>query len=211
MGKTKRAGVWGKLRGLWKKWRGRRDYKGPTLSEDQVVDKFAEDLVKNVLWPLSPLILRQFVEEANKVGLPHKHLPYVFWLWVDQRSDWPSMHKGSAKALRFARDLVMSQGDMPNYRPATSPPPVEYEMPIDQILIRVGNWAYGKMRGAFARGLADRLQKWTPAMARATAATLPADKAGLYLQALFESYLEKRPEHFLDGYHLEQIVFGLMP
>lgn len=207
MDTTKQAGLWDKIKRLW---RGKRDYEGPTYTEDQVVDKFAEDYVQQYVYPKSPEILRQIVVEANKAGLPHVYLPYVFWLIVEARNEWPDMHPKQAKALQIAEDLVMTQGDMPNYRPAVTLPEPEYEVAVDQVVRQTAMWALGALSASLLRGYAAALKKWAPVMVGAAGGDLSDKEASAYLRMLFEIYLEKRPHQFLDGDLLERVVFGLL-
>jgi hypothetical protein len=57
---------------------------------------------------------------------------------------------------------------------------------------------------AFLRGFSDRLKKWAPEMHRANP-EIPPDKAMFYLQSLFQIYLQRTPQMFLDGYYLEPL------
>jgi hypothetical protein len=210
MDTTKQAGLWDGIKRLWRKWRGKGDYQGPTPTEDQVVDSFAEDFLTKKVWPQGNQFIKQVVLEANKAGLPHDYLPYVFWMLVEGRKHWPQMDPESAKALRLARDLAMSQGLMPNYRPAMRMPPPELEATVDRVLRGLGFWVLKDMGSALLRDYAASLQKWQGLMAKVVGDTLPAEKAAIYLKMLFETYLKRRPGHFLDGMLLERVVFGLL-
>lgn len=210
MDTTKQAGLWDALKRLWSKWRGQGEFQGPTPTEDQVVDSFARDMAEKILWPQANELIKQVVLEANKAGLPHNYLPYVFWLLVEQYRSWPEMHPKASGALKLARDLAVSQMVVPNYRPALSIPPSEYEPAVDQVMKGLGMWALRDMGNALLRGYASTLKKWERLMARAVGDTLPADKAGIYLKTLFEAYLARQPGQFLDGMLLERVVLGLL-
>jgi len=206
MDTTKEAGFWDGLKRRWRKWRGKGDFEGPTLSEDQVVKRFAEDMVEGVLWPLSAPFMRQVVLEANKANLPHTYLPYVFWILVENRQRLPRMHPKELEALKIGLDIVKSQGDMPNYRPALAIPPPELETAVDDVLSNLARWSLVGMGSQMLKGYTEALKKWTGQMARAVGESLPADKAGMYLRMLFETYLQKQPAHFLDGMLLERAI-----
>lgn len=206
----KQAGLWDSVKRLWRKWTGGEEYSGPTSTEDQVLDGFVEDLVEKGIWPLSPVILRKFVEEANKAGVPSEYMPYVFWLWNDKRTSWPQMAPRSVLALKIARDIVASQGDMPNYLAYMSMPPPEMEPAVDQVLERLGFWASGGMLGQIVRVFSATLTKWTPAMERAVGDTLPLGKSMVYLTVLFKDSLRRSSAQFVDGTILDDIFLGLL-
>lgn len=206
----KNAGAWDGLKRRWKKWKGKRKFTGPTPSEDQVVDHFADDFVEHVLWPSSTSFLRQVVLEANKAGIPSQYLPYVFWALVDGRKWWPNMHPMMVKGLRIALSLVRSQGDMPNYRGALSTPPPEMHTALDQTIKGLAMWTLNGWAPSLIGGYTKMLKKWERQMVRAVGDSLPSDKAMAYLKVLFEGYLRKQPGRFLDGMLLERVVFDLL-
>ena len=211
MNATKQAGLWDRIK-RW--WRGtgspKRDFAGPTPSEDQVVSDFAEDFVQRVLWAQTTPFLRQVVLEANKAGLPHRYLPYVFMVLDLSYQDWPDMSPSMTRGLKIAVDLLRTQGELPNYRPALSLPPPEFEDAVDRVVQGLGLWSVTGLSAALIRGYASMLKKWSNQMARAVKDTLPADKAGMYLKLLFEEYLRQSPRHFLDGLLLERVLAALI-
>lgn len=206
----KEAGLKDSLKKLWEKWWGKGQPESPVLGEDEIVFAFAEDLVTEVLWPITTSTLRQVVIEANKAGLPHEYLPYVFWILVENKNRWPRMHPKEKEALQIALQLVISQGEMPNYRPAMSLPPSEMEPAVDQVVGGLAKWALIHMGSHVAKGYSSLLSHWANRMARATGDTLPVGKAGMYLRLLFETYLREKPRHFLDGVLLERVIFNIV-
>ncbi|MHC4780880.1 MAG: hypothetical protein ACYTFG_20100 [Planctomycetota bacterium] len=199
------AGLWDGLKRLWRKWTGKAEYTGPTRTEDEVVDAFAEDFVENVMWPMTTEILRQIVIAADQAGLKREALPYLLFVWNRSEKEWPRMPVLQKVLIRWARNLVRSQGEMPNYQAEHYLPPPSDEAKIDQALLAFGFWLAGKGRAQLIRGYSKKLSKWAPAMLRSRP-SLPANKASIYLQSLFQTYLKKDPRRFLDGDLLWQIV-----
>jgi len=211
MDTQKQAGLWGKVKDLWRKWTGGQEYQGPSASEDQVLDAFADDFVRNFLWKLGPLAVRQAVVEGNKAGIPPEYLPYLFWLWNEGRSSWPEMTTEEYLALKVAKDLTKPERTMPSYRSALRIPPPELEPAVDKAIKRMAFWGATKLLAVLVRGYNNYLEKWTPAMARAVKAALPKDKAGLYLQLFFEDSVRRQSGQFLSGALLDDVILGLFP
>jgi len=211
MDTQKQAGLWGKVKDLWRKWTGGQEYQGPSASEDQVLDAFADDFVRNFLWTLGPIVIRQAVVEGNKAGIPPEYMPYLFWLWNEGRSSWPEMAADKYLGLKVAKDLTKAQRSMPNYRPVLKIPPPELEPQIDKALSSLALWAATKMLILLMEGYDKFLGKWTPAMARAVGPTLPKNKAGIYLQLFFEDSVRRQSGQFLSGALLDDVILGLFP
>jgi len=199
------AGLWDRIKSLWRKWTGKTDYQGPNRTEDEVVDAFAEDFVENVMWPMTSQIVAQLVIAADKAGIKRKYLPYVFFIWNRAEKEWPRMPPIQRVWLRWARSLVVSQGDMPNYYLDPAMPAAKDEEKIDAAIQAFAFWLASKGRAHLLRGYSKKLDKWGPHMLRARP-SLPANKASIYLQSLFETYLSKDPRMFLDGDDLETAV-----
>lgn len=199
--------LWGSLKRLWRRWTGGL-YAGPTLSENQVTDKVAEDLV-SAIEKMGKVIVRQVIIEANKVGLPPSSYPYLFWVLLRDRSGWPKMHKINKRGLGFLQTVLSETGEEPSFQGAFPLPPAGKEALIDKALDALGLWAAAGLGLKILKVYHKSLSKWEGAMQKATADRLPPDKARTYLKVLFETQVERNPAQFYKGYLIDEWMFML--
>lgn len=207
---VKRAGLWERLKRLWHKWRGKRVFEGPTMSEDEVADAFLNDYGRTIIAPLGPNIVAQFAVEANKVGLPPEHLPYVFWLWNQRGKGWPEMSRDRKFGLLWGRQLVIDTGRMPNYRAAMDVPPAKFEKAVDEVLLGVAWYIVTPLSAHLLNGMVTMLRKWGPKMAKATEKDLDPRVAATYLEALAKTYIGREPHLYAYGALTEKVLLGLL-
>lgn len=208
MNMRREAGVWNKLRGLWRKWRGKGEV-DPSRVEDQIVQDLSQSLFDVVESQANPFI-RAVVEMANKHKLPPQYLQYVFWLIAEKTQSWPSMRSGYADALSLGRDIVLDQLLMPNYRDGLVVPSAKYEETVDKVVEWVAFWVITKMKANLLRSYLMILKRLTPNMQKALGDRLPSDKALPYLKELFEAELAQFPGRFPGGPMLDRVFYTLL-
>lgn len=208
MNMQKQAGVWGKIKRLWHKWRGKGEFEDPTAAESKVVNKLAENLSAATQAQASPFI-RAVVEMTNKHQLPAEYLQYVFWLIAENSRNWPRMSDRYNGVLALGRDLVIGEGKMPNYRDGLKVPPPEYEETVDKVIEWVAFWVSAKMKATLLKVYLADLKFLAQRMQKVLGDRLPADKALPYLKALFEEELSRNPRQFPGGDLLDRVIFTL--
>jgi hypothetical protein len=201
--------LWDTLKKHWHKWTGSPTYRGPSLSEDQIVDKVADE-VGSAIEKQGNAVVRQIVIEANKAKVPPAALPYTFWLITSARKHWPEMSKLKGAGLSFARDIMAETGVTPLYRDAMALPPAEQEGAIDQAVNKVAFWAASSLALEIHKVYRKALVKWERPMQKATEGQLPPDKALPYLKRLFEAHVERNPARFVTGDLIDQWLFSLI-
>lgn len=186
--------LWDNLKKVWRNWT-RTEYSGPTMTENQIVAKVADELGE-ALESQGQAFVRAVVTKANKHGLPPDYWPYLFWVITEGQKHWPSMSSRMRHALSLGRAIMAHSGATPSYRAAVQTPPYEFETAVDKAVKGTALWVASTMSADVLDAYTRSLKKWEGAMQKATADRLPANKAVAYLKTLFEAHLDRNPSQF---------------
>ena len=201
--------LWDSLQKMWRGW-ARSEFYGPSPTEDEVVEKIAEDFATVIEAQGKPFV-RQVVIEANKAGLPKSSWQYLFHAIAGDPAGWPQMPDVLRNALLFGRQVMSRAGVTPNYRDGLDVPLENLEGQIDQAIKGVAFWVAKEMVGTLHKAYLKLLQKWRRAMRAATKDTrLPDDKVLPWAKQLFEAQVERNPMQFRLGNLLDQFFFRLL-
>ena len=184
------------------------DESASDVKADKILKDLAEDWRTAILKQSKPFLV-QVAVEANKAGLPLEYLPYVFFVIVEGRKDWPTMSKTIGRPLAVGRDIMAAAGDIPPYRSALTLPPSEHEKVIDQTLQRLGLWCATKMAGAIIMSLSKLLTKYSKKIEKIHR-DIPKGMGGTYLRAVLSQTLDNNPARFQDGVLLWKTLTSLL-
>lgn len=168
-----------------------------SLTEDEILDKMAEEMLQVVFQQAKPAI-RQILVTANANGFPVEFLQYVFWLLAENQRDWPPSLKTPQKnALMLLREILLRSGEMPPYRSGLEVPPGDTEPNLDATFEALSLWAQ-KLAIPVTQAYMKLLKRYAKAIKK-TNPDIPKRQEMLYLKSTFEQALRYRPQNFVGG------------
>jgi len=124
-----------------------------------------------------------------------EYLQYVFFVFAEDQSNWPTMPPDKIDALSLGRLILGYGGGMPNYDNGLKVPPAAIEDNVDKILKDMADWCDNTMRVTLMKDYVMILDKHESAFRRLHP-EVPKDMGNIYLRIAFERQLRQTPGMF---------------
>lgn len=169
--------------------------------------KHLGNVVTDGLYGAAPSIIKELTILGRQQGL-RGHLQYLFYIFIRESKNWPTMNSASRNALHIAREVLIKAGKAPPYDDGLTIPPGSLEGPLNQVLLDMAAWCQTKWAGEILGVYWTALKDHIPLIRRALP-DLQRGKEFSYLKVTFERYLRDHYVAIPNGELLSRVVMVL--